>query len=320
MFFSIIIPAYNAEKYIRESIESVLKQTFKDFELIIVNDGSTDKTLSICNEYAEQDKRVIVIDKKNGGASSAKNAGLNIAKGEYLVFIDSDDYWKGKSVLENINKRLNESDADVIYTTPIRHLEGTDKFVPQVLKCSREQIVNKPKKEVLETLLHSDGLHTGMPRYIPKRDLIENNNFRFVEGEVAEDLYWCARIIVAANTFDLYETPFYVYRKRINSVSGSKNAKLVTDYGKNIARCNSLAETIKEADFYKCLKAYISYQYSIMFYLVSKQGDKKPYIGVLKENKDVLKYAVNKKAKLIRILTKILGINGALYVLSILKR
>jgi glycosyltransferase involved in cell wall biosynthesis len=88
---SIIIPVYNVELYLNRCIESVLSQTFTDFELILVDDGSPDNSPKMCDEIAQKDSRVVVVHKKNGGLSSARNAGLDIAKGEYVFFIDSDD-------------------------------------------------------------------------------------------------------------------------------------------------------------------------------------------------------------------------------------
>ena len=97
---SIIIPVYNAEHYLRQCIESVIAQTFEDWEAILVNDGSKDGSLAICQEYAAKDKRIKVIDKSNGGPSSARNRGLNEAKGEFVYFMDADD-WVETKFLDN---------------------------------------------------------------------------------------------------------------------------------------------------------------------------------------------------------------------------
>ena len=98
---SIIVPVYNSEKYLGVCIDSILSQSFRDFELILVDDGSKDSSAQICDEYASQDKRVRVIHKVNGGVSAARNDGLDIAKGEYVTFIDSDD-WVEREFLSTI--------------------------------------------------------------------------------------------------------------------------------------------------------------------------------------------------------------------------
>ena len=90
---SIIVPVYNVEHYLEECIKSVIEQTYKNIELILVDDGSTDKSGKICDNYSSLDERIIVIHKNNGGLSSARNVGLEAAQGRYIIFIDSDDYW-----------------------------------------------------------------------------------------------------------------------------------------------------------------------------------------------------------------------------------
>ena len=108
---SIIVPVYNSEKYLDACIDSILSQSFRDFELILVDDGSKDSSAQICDEYASQDTRVRVIHKANGGVSAARNDGLDIAKGEYITFIDSDD-WVERESLSTIS---NYRDYDIVF-------------------------------------------------------------------------------------------------------------------------------------------------------------------------------------------------------------
>jgi glycosyltransferase involved in cell wall biosynthesis len=109
---SVIMPAYNAEKYIGEAIESVISQTYKKLELIVVNDGSTDKTLSIIKQY--NDERVLCIDQKNKGVSAARNAGLDFARGQFITFIDSDDVLPSESLKKRIDVIFNNPDIDIV--------------------------------------------------------------------------------------------------------------------------------------------------------------------------------------------------------------
>ena len=91
---SVIVPIYNTEKYLNRCVDSIINQTYKDLEVILVNDGSTDGSLAICREYEKKDVRVKVVNKENGGLSSARNAGLDVSSGDYVTFVDSDDFWK----------------------------------------------------------------------------------------------------------------------------------------------------------------------------------------------------------------------------------
>lgn len=109
MKYSVIVPIYNREKSIKKCVDSILRQSEKDFELILVDDGSTDNSLKICKDFEKTDNRIIVIHKENGGVSSARNAGIDVARGKYVVFVDSDDY-----VDNNYLEILSSKDADLV--------------------------------------------------------------------------------------------------------------------------------------------------------------------------------------------------------------
>ena len=110
---SIIVPVYNSEKYLPKCIESILNQTYENIEIILINDGSTDESINVCNRYAQYDKRIIVINKENGGVSSARNRGLDIASGDYIGFVDSDDFIDNK-MYERLLATSLEYDADIV--------------------------------------------------------------------------------------------------------------------------------------------------------------------------------------------------------------
>ena len=123
---SVIVPVYKVEPYIRKCVDSILGQTFSDIQVILVDDGSPDQCGKICDEYAKQDKRVEVIHKENGGLSDARNAGVPYAKGEYIIFLDSDDYIE-KDMLEYMYTRIQDSGADMatcgLYAVSYTHLD-----------------------------------------------------------------------------------------------------------------------------------------------------------------------------------------------------
>lgn len=130
---SIIVPIYNVEKYIEKCIQSILNQTFSDFELILVNDGSTDSCGEICDKYKKLDDRIIVIHKVNGGLSSARNAGIDIARGEYIGFIDSDDY-------------IHEKMYEILYNNAIT-------YNSDIVICKKEMFMKKRKMNKIIKLM-----------------------------------------------------------------------------------------------------------------------------------------------------------------------
>lgn len=175
---SIIIPVYNAEKYLRRCIESVLTQSFTDFELILVNDGSKDKSPQICDEYASQDTRVRVIHKANGGVSAARNDGLDIAKGEYVTFIDSDD-WVEREYLQSL---YDKRSLDFVIGSFIHEPSGKKRKINEYTF-----IGNKLKDYVNNTYL-TNGYPWGK---LFKNKIIINNAIRFKNIKVYEDLLFC---------------------------------------------------------------------------------------------------------------------------------
>ena len=112
--FSIVIPVYNIEKYIEKCVTSVQEQSYINFEIVLVDDGSTDSSGNICDDLAKKDKRIRVIHKKNGGLSEARNTGIDFSKGEYVIFLDGDDWWRDNNALSDLNKIIQEDTVDIV--------------------------------------------------------------------------------------------------------------------------------------------------------------------------------------------------------------
>lgn len=178
---SIIVPVYNVEKYIRNCINSILSQTFKDFELILVDDGSLDGSGKICDEYALTDVRVVVIHKKNGGLSSARNAGLDIAKGRYITFVDSDDSIALDTYDYNLNILIENESIDILQF-PTLYI---DKDVEKIMSSTEESILIG-KNQLLYSYLNGRLLGAVWDK-IFRKELFED--IFFVEGMMGEDIY-----------------------------------------------------------------------------------------------------------------------------------
>ena len=156
--FSIIIPVYNVERYLNKCIESVVKQTYKNFEIILVDDGSPDSCPRICDEWAKKDDRIVVIHKGNGGLSSARNAGIKRAKGQYIGFIDSDDYWTESNFLEKIKDIVTENSVDVILFEYKEVDESGSTIKTPQFKC-QQSIKADLQKVVDDDCLYSSACH-----------------------------------------------------------------------------------------------------------------------------------------------------------------
>lgn len=196
---SVVIPVYNVEKYLRRCVDSVLNQTYKNFEVILVDDGSPDGCPAICDEYAQHDSRVIVLHKKNGGLSSARNAALDSPiTGDFVTFIDSDD-WIEPDTYDYCIRLLEEHQADCIQY----EVHMTDSPEHKVVQ-PKEKINVFENKDVLQYFMHRSTIASGgysMCGGIYKRDLLDGLRFR--EGKINEDIDYkfkvmqrCKRLVV----------------------------------------------------------------------------------------------------------------------------
>lgn len=222
--FSIIVPVYNVEKYLHECVESVLEQTFSDFELILVDDGSPDSCPQICDQYCKVDSRVRVVHKQNGGLSSARNAGLDVASGEYILFLDSDDYWCTINVLELINKCIMHVQSDVYIFGMKKYFESKGKYTKY-----QKPVLNEEKgfdTYTMRVLMQHNLYRACAWDKVVKRSVIENNSMRFVIGQMSEDIEWCTKLLLYAKSVQIVPECVYVYRQEnINSITANVSRK-----------------------------------------------------------------------------------------------
>lgn len=220
-FISIIIPVYNVAPYLRQCIESIINQK-GDIEVILVDDGSPDESPTICDEYARKDNRIQVIHKQNGGVSSARNAGLDIAQGEWIWFVDGDDYL-ADNVLENICQDIRKyPNADLIQMG-MSYLYDNRQIVSQKI----ETVNNLGKNQFLSKYItyHNH-------RLLFKREVIKKNHLRFTEGlKVTEDQEFQLKYMMLCETPIQIPISAYIYRQREGSATHDSNTsqRIVND-------------------------------------------------------------------------------------------
>ncbi len=235
MKLSIIVPVYNVEKYLCKCIDSILAQTFTDFELIIVDDGSTDGSPALCDGYINKDQRVRVIHKKNGGLSDARNAGLDIAVGDYIGFVDSDDYIEPK-MYEELFKLSAEKNADITdcnFTRVDEH--GNDVSPKKCLRYDSDMCVLC--KDMVENFFSSEYTHTDVVcTKLFRRELF--SDIRFPKGMIYEDSYVILDLIAKGKIFAATQKSYYNYLQRSDSIIhrkfSSKNFDILHTYFKRL--------------------------------------------------------------------------------------
>jgi len=252
--FSIIVPIYNVERYLEQCIESVLAQDYQNYELILVDDGSPDNSIDICTKYAKQHHNIVFIRKVNGGISDARNAGIKLARGEYLIFLDSDDYWNNIFTLSDL-ARLAKKEVDLI-------LCGCHFLFPDntnyVFKLSKENLSFSYLKDFF-TLVKNNYFKPSPWSKIIKRKIILENRLFFPTGKTHEDLGWSFDIAKHIQTYDIYETPFYIYRTKRKGATTEfvkfNNTKDLIEIA-----IEKLANLDEECDIYDGLLQYIKNQ------------------------------------------------------------
>lgn len=209
MKFSIIVPVYKVESYLRDCVDSIITQNYSDLEVILVDDGSPDNSPQICDEYKKKDERVKVIHKENGGLSSARNAGLDEANGDYIIFVDSDD-WIDNGCLKAFAETIEASSyPDVLMTVKTSVYEDGSFLEVQNFAEYLEGGFNKDRA-VDWLLLY--GKSVGAPNKVISRKLIEKYHLRFLKGILHEDFDWTFKICLYAETFCGYANPWYNYK------------------------------------------------------------------------------------------------------------
>lgn len=210
---SVIVPVYNVERVLHFCIDSIIAQSYKDFELILVNDGSADNSGEICDQYAERDKRISVIHKENGGVSSARNVGIKKSKGEYICFIDADDYME-KSMIETMVHYMHTSQSDIV-SCGVNWVDEDGNTLS--IKCGDECVLNQP--DAIKCLLTNGIIREQVWDKLYKREVI--HNVRFVEGKKIDDVFWTYRAIGNARKIAVIKDALYFYTQRSSSVMGA---------------------------------------------------------------------------------------------------
>ena len=211
---SVIIPVYNVEKYLDECVSSVLSQTYSNLEVILVDDGSPDSCPLKCDQYKEQDDRVRVIHKQNGGLSSARNAGLDIATGDYVLFVDSDDYII-ENTIKNLLDLISSNNASIACFTFERFIGTPKKNQPK-----EGEVTTLSSSELLRGVLSQKYNCSSCTKFY-RRDII--GDLRFLEGRNNEDVLFLFYLLNKPFKVVYSDNVFYYYR--INPVSISSNGR-----------------------------------------------------------------------------------------------
>lgn len=308
MKFSIIIPVYKVEKYLHQCVDSVLCQTFKGFELILVDDGSPDSCPVICDSYAKKDARVIVIHQKNAGQAAARNVGMKLAQGEYVIFIDSDDYIINSDFLLKLAERTH-SHPDLICYKFSKYYDNSNKLVPSSF-CMPQFFDEDTYAIRLSKLIEADAFYCAPWSKAIRLELLINNDIYFENGLLSEDQDWYYKVVTKAQTIENIDTAFIAYRQRAGSTSRTWSSKNMTDTLHIISKWKGLMEADGKNPINSVLLNSLGKLYcNLLIGCCSYKGlDKNAYIKRLQQLAVLLQYDKNPRVRKMSFVYRITGI------------
>lgn len=276
---SVIIPVYNVENYLRNCLDSVLHQTFEPYEVILVDDGSTDRSGAICDEYVGKHPRFRVIHGSNRGLSAARNTGIDLASGDYFAFVDSDDQLH-PDYLNVLMQLIRKYDADVAACGFVKAA------TPSETDCwgGEDRVEIRRGKEVLEKINQNDVVVTVAWNKLYDRKFFKEYGLRYPEGKCYEDMYLTPQILFHSRTMVLTGQKLYFYRQRPDSITGSAfNPKKMDGLDSIEFRIRYFDElhrdTLKYAEYESCIRKIRALYKSME---TCEQESCRPYRKVLK--------------------------------------
>lgn len=308
---SIIIPVYNSKKYLESCVASIASQTYRNIEILLVDDGSTDDSPALCDALAKEDPRIVVIHQANAGTSAARNTGLANATGDYITFTDNDDYWCKSDALERMMENLQESDADMVLYDSLIYWEDTQKTVSPSSICNREEIVGKSAAEAIAHFTKANifSAYCVWGKLI-RASIIKEHNLRFPVGMRNEDIDFCAALLAHCKRYDWFADSFYVYRK---GHSGAQTKQSITYRMLNDLKTVLLRhlenDEITDSAHRNSIRSYLSFPYAVWMgqsALVKDEQIKKD-LPEMKRYRDLLKESNHPSVHLVYLASRFVG-------------
>lgn len=319
--FSIIIPVYNVLKYLPECVSSVLQQSFNDYEIILVDDGSTDGSEKLCDQYAEKDSRIQVIHQENQGLSAARNAGIQAATGEFVLFLDSDDCYEQNNLLERIAQKT--SGADIVVFNWKEFQDGQN-----YEECKVKEYLSRMQKEYVDGVSFLQDVTT-MPLYpwyswiyAYRKEFWVEQGFSFPTGIKYEDVVLTYKVLLAAKKILTAPDVWYCYRTaRVGAITHTLK------YQTEVDKLRSIEENIYDVqnrDMPEALKVNLCNNFSCLYYSaviqsfrIEPKEDRKKFWDALQEKKWICQYTTEKKQKFVRSMINILGVPNTSALLNL---
>ena len=319
---SVIIPIYGVEEFLPGCVRSVLDQTYRDLELILVDDGSPDGCPEIVDSFAEQDGRVVAIHQKNQGASAARNTGLRRARGRYVAFLDGDDYWGERDGLERCVKAISANGgSDLLFANHAELYQKSGHLISHRMEWSASRLAgNLPENAFTYLVGISDVRPSAWAKLISRTFLLENDLY-FRPGIVSsEDIEWFLRLVLCQPKFGWHPTAFYIYRKdRAGSITNTIGVRNLRDLIETVksASIATLEESHSDS-FRAAYLAYCCYQFTIVLALYGRLTpvERTAVRADVMSLEYLLEYDTYGRGRMIRRIHRFLGMDGTARLLG----
>lgn len=305
---SFIIPVYNVEKYLSECVESILAQTYRDFEILLVDDGSPDNCPVLCDEWAKRDSRIKALHKPNGGLSDARNYGLEHAQGDYVVFVDSDDFWIGEDSLERLVNIVDaHPECDFISFNCSYYYQDTNTYKKWVAYDDKLAFPTD-KDTAMRSLVASGTLPMSACLKVISEKSLSDMGLRFIKGTIAEDIPWFIDLLDGSKNCMFVNQYIYAYRQNVaGSITASGNPKSTSDLFTIVKNeVNKMKERSFSEEAKNALYSFLAYEFCILLTASSRMS--KEMRKELMQYKWLLNYTTNPKVRKAALVNKLFGI------------
>ena len=315
MKVSVIIPVYNVKPYLERCVQSVLNQTYKDLEIILIDDGSTDGSGELCDQLSLTDRRIRTIHQNNQGLSGARNSGIQDATGDYIIFLDSDDEWLLDDGLETLLQEGNTKYDLILFKNVDIWSNGRETYSKDY---DVEVISTLPDAQsIFSHLVLTQQFRMSACFLLVRRELLLNNNLFFPEGYISEDLFWSLHLWQYANSAKIVNLKFYGYYHRGNSITTTPSIRVYESYDKIFTywkeQCNKNCINAQSIRIYLA-NMWVSRGYA---YHKLKTVDKPIALSFLKTHADLLRFASTPKAQRVKKAVMIMGVHYTVLVLGV---
>ncbi len=307
---SVIIPVYKVEDYLERCVMSVVNQNYAPLEIILVDDGSPDRCPQICDELAQRDERIRVIHKANGGLSSARNAGIDAARGDYLTFLDSDDQWNSGKLPLVMEKVASTTAPMCIFRSMSLYEDGT--LAQRQISYYRQEIAEIRTEELYPQMIAEGNMCEAASTKILKRDFVMQHGFYFKPGIISEDVEWMFRVLRKVSLVALVDIPLYIYTEnRPGSITQTASVRSVRDTLSIIKDSINFYQLNPDGAVRQWELAQCAYLWSIalgIYHNVSRK-EAVSLCKELKETRKALDLSAHPKSQKVGLLYNILGLS-----------